>query len=195
VKGAGADLPLAEPDAAGETAAPPPHAAALFRTVFETELDYVWNALRQLGVPDRDLEDVAHDVFVTVLRRIDDYDRARPVRPWLFGIAYRTAADYRKRAYVRRERIGDVPDRDDGAAPADERLAAAEAQRTVALALEALPFERRAVFVMHDVDGHPMPEVAATLAVPLNTAYTRLRAAREEFHAAVRRVQFRRGER
>ena len=42
---------------------------------------------------------------------------------------------------------------------------------------------------MHDIDGHVMPDIAAALGVPLNTAYSRLRLARADFAAAVQRVQ------
>jgi len=56
-------------------------------------------------------------------------------------------------------------------------------------ALEELDLDRRAVFVMHDIDGHVMPDIAAALGVPLNTAYSRLRLARADFAAAVERVR------
>jgi RNA polymerase sigma-70 factor (ECF subfamily) len=47
---------------------------------------------------------------------------------------------------------------------------------------------------LHEIDGCAMPEIALALALPLNTAYSRLRLAREQFHAAVRRERLRRGE-
>lgn len=69
-----------------------------FRGIFETQLTFLWNTLARFGVADRDLEDVAHEVFVVVSRRLSDYDPSRPLRPWLFAIAYRCASDYRNRA-------------------------------------------------------------------------------------------------
>jgi RNA polymerase sigma-70 factor (ECF subfamily) len=53
--------------------------------------------------------------------------------------------------------------------------------------------DRRAVFVLHDIHEVPVPEVAETLGVPLNTAYSRLRIAREEFATAVKRLRKARG--
>jgi DNA-directed RNA polymerase specialized sigma24 family protein len=41
-----------------------------------------------------------------------------------------------------------------------------------------LDLDRRAVFVMHALDEIPVPEIASTLAIPLNTAYSRMRLAR-----------------
>src|SRR5262249_19111441 len=71
--------------------------AARFRAIYEREAPYVWRTLRRLGVRARDLEDVTHDAFMAAYRRFDDYDAARAIRPWLFGFAFRLAADYRKR--------------------------------------------------------------------------------------------------
>ena len=165
--------------------------APAFRALFDGECAYVWHTLRRLGVHERDLEDVTHDVFVTVHRKLDDYEPARPLRPWLFGIAYRVASDYRRLARHRREVVSAMGD---GFEPADERPAADERYATeqsralVMEALGALEIDRRAVFVMHELDGHAMPEIARVLSIPLNTAYSRLRLAREQFAVVVRRL-------
>ena len=63
----------------------------MFVDVYGAELPFVWRTLWRLGVPDRDLEDVAHDVFVVVHRKLVDYDPTRPLKPWLFGICFRVA--------------------------------------------------------------------------------------------------------
>jgi RNA polymerase sigma-70 factor (ECF subfamily) len=163
--------------------------APTFRGLFQAEFGYVWNTLRHLGVQPRDLEDLTHDVFLAVHCRLGGYDPTRPVRPWLFGIAFRVASHYRQLARHRREVLGDAIDAPDAAAAVDEQLATHQARRLVLAGLDALDLERRAVLVMHDLDGHAMPEVAATLAIPLNTAYSRLRLAREQFAVAVRRLR------
>ena len=166
-----------------------PLATVEFPAVYAAELGYVWSTLRRLGVQERDLEDLCHDVFVVVFRNLAVYDARRPIRPWLFGIAFRVASDYRRSARHRREVTGTTREPVCPAPRADEVMLRRERQRLVASALEALELDRRAVFVMHDIDGHVMPEIAAALGVPLNTAYSRLRLARADFAAAVRRVQ------
>ena len=165
-----------------------------FRGVYDAELTYVWHTLRRLGVHERDLEDLCHDVFVVVFRHLADYDPRRPIRPWLFGIAFRVASDYRRSARVRREVTGATREVASAAPPADEEVARQQGLALVAQALATLDLDRRAVLVMHDIDGHVMPEIAAALGVPLNTAYSRLRLARADFAVAVRRAQ-RKGER
>lgn len=173
----------------GDKAVAAARAPVEFRDVYDAEVGYVWRTLRRLGVHARDLEDLCHDVFVVVFRHLNDYDPRRPIRPWLFGIAYRVASDYRRSARLRHEVTGASAEPASTAPPADEALAHEEARALVLRALDALTLERRAVLVMHDIDGQVMPEIAAALGVPLNTAYSRLRLARADFVAAVRRAQ------
>jgi RNA polymerase sigma-70 factor, ECF subfamily len=158
-------------------------------SIYEAEVAYVWESLRRLGVRDADLEDVAHDLFLAVRRRLPDYDPGRPLRPWLFGFAYRLASDYRRSARVRLEVVALPVDAADGRADAEEQLAAREARDLILGALAGVPLEQRAVFVMHDLDGCSIPEIADALGAPENTLYSRLRAARTQFTAAVRRVR------
>jgi RNA polymerase sigma-70 factor (ECF subfamily) len=137
---------------------------------------------------DRDIEDLAHDVFLAVYRRWGEYDPARSVRPWLFGFAYRIASDHRRLSRHRREKAGVDIEPVDGAPLADEQLVAEQTRNAVLAALETMEFDRRAILVMHDIDGHPVPEIARSLSIPLNTAYSRLRLARKDFELAVHRA-------
>src|SRR5262245_55716076 len=69
-----------------------------FRRVFELEAAYVARTLRRLGVDQADVEDMAHEVFLAVHRQLCDYDASRPLRPWLFGFAFRIASHYRRKS-------------------------------------------------------------------------------------------------
>ena len=173
----------------GASGLPAPDLTALYRA----EFPYVWHSLRRLGIPSRDLEDLAHDVFVVVQQRLGDFDASRPVKPWLFGIAFRVASRFLRRAGHRREVLDDPPDAPGAERPADQALEDEEARRLVLRALGMLDVDKRAVLVMHDLDGHPMPEIASALSIPLNTAYSRLRLAREDFTRAVLEVRSKRG--
>jgi RNA polymerase sigma-70 factor, ECF subfamily len=166
-----------------------------FSDIFARDLGYVWTSLRRLGVPNRDLEDLSHDVFFRVYQRLADYDPERPFRPWLFGFCFRVASDYRRRFSNQREVLGAELEPIDPSPDALDRLVQAEATSLAQLVLQSLELERRAVFVMHEIDGCPIPEVANTLGIPLNTAYSRLRLAREQFAEGLRRERARRGER
>jgi len=164
-----------------------------FTNVFAEHFDYVWFTLRRFGVPARDLDDVAHDVFMLVYQHLDKYDPGRPLRPWLFGFAYRAASDYRRLARHRVEILDEPLEGVDAAPSAIDRAASRQALDLVWTALEQLDLDRRAVFVLHDVEGYSVPEVADALNVPLNTAYSRLRIAREQFTKTMQRLHAQRG--
>jgi RNA polymerase sigma-70 factor, ECF subfamily len=170
--------------------------SSYFQEVFWAHYPYVFNSLRRLGVHPNDIEDLAQEVFVTAYRRVDDFDRARPARPWLFGIAYRVVAQHRRD--TRQDRAvsaQDVSEAVDGSEGADDLLDRRDDQRMVLEALGSVELDRRAVLLMHDLDGICMPDIAGTIGIPVNTAYSRLRLAREEFASAVKRVRAKRGER
>src|SRR3954470_17891811 len=101
-----------------------------FRRIYESEVAYVWSSLRRLGAPERDLEDLAHDLFVVVHRKLPEYDRTRPIRPWLFGIPLRIGA--RARRAPSRPEPGETSHEPVDPAPhADEQLADGERRRLV----------------------------------------------------------------
>jgi len=168
-----------------------PSARPPFSAVYRQQARYVLRTLRRLGVRGAEIDDLAQEVFMVVLRRLADYDPTRPIEPWLFGIAFRLVS-VRQRHRSRRivEVAADPTDRADDDAPGPEAsLADRQARELVLRALEALDLDQRAVFVMHDIDGQPIPAVAETLDLPLNTTYSRLRAARARFAARVRMLQ------
>jgi RNA polymerase sigma-70 factor (ECF subfamily) len=167
--------------------------APSLRDLFVVHAPYVWNTLRRLGIPASDLEDLTHDVFLQIHRHFARYDWTRPVRPWLFGFAYRIASQHRRRTFRRREAFFEPELAVHGGALPDELAAAGEERRLVVAALQAIDLKRRAVFVLHELDGVEMSEIARALEIPANTAYSRLRAARAEFAAAIKRLQSRRG--
>jgi RNA polymerase sigma-70 factor (ECF subfamily) len=171
--------------AAGSASAPAPLDV---RAIFEAEYGYVLQSLRRLGVAEADLDDLVQETLLAVHRRQDTYDRARPLRPWLFGVAFRVASEFRRLARNRREVVKDVDRADDGLDP-EGQAARAEERGLVLRALEGMDLDRRAVFVMCDIDEASAPEVAAALGIPLNTVYSRLRVARQEFTAAARRLR------
>lgn len=154
--------------------------------VYAAHFAYVWRTLLRLGVVDRDAEDLAQEVFVIVHRRLHTFDPARPVRPWLFGIAYNVWRDHHKRASSRHEQLAALPLEPDASDPG---FRAIEAAQLVRMALQHLPEERRVVFIQHELDRVPIREVAQILQIPVNTAYSRLRVGRGEFRDAVQRLR------
>jgi RNA polymerase sigma-70 factor (ECF subfamily) len=153
--------------------------------LFDQHFGYVWGSLRRLGVHEADLEDLAHEVFLRVHKNLGKFDQTRPLRPWLFGFCYRVAADHLRLARHRLELIGVYADAVDSAHSPEEEMAHNQEKALVRRALAAMPLERRAVLVLHDVDGVRMADIAEALGIPLNTAYSRARLAREELARSV----------
>jgi RNA polymerase sigma-70 factor, ECF subfamily len=163
------------------------------RAIYEAQLDYVWHSLRRLGVPDKDLADVAHDVFVAVARALPSYDPGRPLKPWLFGVVFRVASDHLRLYRNVREVLDDTIEALDIQPTPEEALMDEEARRVVEECLSRLDIRLRAVLVMHDFSGHDVNEIAEALAIPVKTVYSRLRTARLRFSATAARLAAQRG--
>jgi len=160
-----------------------------FTRVYQRELRYVWKVLARLGAPAAFREDLVHDVFTTAYRQWPTYDARRAVRPWLFGIAFRLFLDFVRKKQNHREEPVAEPEAVDARKSAEEMVAEAEGLRIAETVLQSLELDRRAVFLLHEIDEVPIPEVAETLGIPPNTAYSRLRLARRDFDAKVAEIQ------
>jgi RNA polymerase sigma-70 factor (ECF subfamily) len=166
----------------------PPHSPPALdsETVVRENYEYVWRSLARLGVPYRDIEDLTQEVFLTVHHRLSSFDASRPLRPWLFGIAYNVMRADRRLARNKYERA----DAELDSSPAtDTRQQALDAMHVVHTALRELDPERRAVFIMYELDGLDAAAIADELEIPRNTVYSRLRVAREEFTRAVEKLE------
>jgi RNA polymerase sigma-70 factor, ECF subfamily len=150
---------------------------------FEVHFDYLMRTLRRLGVHRDDVEDLAHEVFIVLYQTWDRYDPSRPLRAYLFGIAFRVTANYVRKQ--KREIPHSVMEVGDLGPRPDQLLEASQARGLVLRALKRVPLQRRAVLIMHDIDKVPMTEIAANLSIYRFTGYSRLRKARKEFAAAV----------
>ena len=152
---------------------------------FEREFDYVLRTLQRMGASPADAQDLTQEVFLVMWRRREDWNPHGPLRPWLAAIAFRVALAHRRRSL--REVPAGLLDPEDGTRAVDDQLSSAWARRTVLETLSALPPKQRAVLVMHELDGVSMKQIASALGLPLFTAYSRLRVARQRFAKEVRR--------
>jgi RNA polymerase sigma-70 factor (ECF subfamily) len=168
-----------------------PAAAPTFEALFDQHARYVWTTLRRLGARPTELEDLTHDVFLQVFRHLADFDFERPVKPWLFGFALRVASQDKRLVRRRPEVAHDLGDVRDAVPSALDELLTEERRALARAALNELELNRRAVFILHEIDGCTIPSIAEGLAIPLATAYSRLRLARADFEKAARRLRAR----
>jgi RNA polymerase sigma-70 factor (ECF subfamily) len=157
--------------------------------VYELHADFVWRTLQHLGVRDADLEDLGQEVFVIVHRRLSSFDGRSKLTTWLFGICLHLAQRHRRRAYFRFEFLqAEPPERIDPETP-EARYAGEEARLRLERLLDKLSPERRATFVLFEVEGVSCEEIAELTAVPVGTVYSRLHSARKLVTAAAARLR------
>jgi RNA polymerase sigma-70 factor, ECF subfamily len=116
---------------------------------------------------------------------MESFEGRSTIRTWVYGICLRTASDYRRRAHVRREQpVDEVPTQ--SAEPEQERNAerARQRQRLLEL-LDQLDDDKREVFVLYEIEELEMKDIATAMGTPLQTAYSRLRAARQQLALAL----------
>jgi RNA polymerase sigma-70 factor (ECF subfamily) len=156
--------------------------------IYRDHFAFVWRSAKRLGVYDAALDDVVQEVFVIVHRRLAEFEGRSSLRTWLFGITLRVARDHR-RSTARKNPEGTVdPDTLRATSPTpSESMEKTEAVRLLYAILDEMDDERREVFVMAELEQMPMPEIADALAINVNTAHARLRAARLSFEAALER--------
>jgi RNA polymerase sigma-70 factor (ECF subfamily) len=161
------------------------------RAIYEAHFAAIWQHLRRLGVSPADREDLAQEVFLIVHRKLESFDRSRPMRPWLIGIASRVVLHHYRSA---RRRPGDRASADEldvervelapGESPVDR-----EARRLLGALLETLEPERRTELILHELEGFSVPEIAELTETPINTLYARLRRTRAELAALAQQWQ------
>lgn len=168
---------------------PDPHDRA-FTALYRAQVDFVWRVARALGVPDAIVDDVVHDVFFVVRRRLEALEPGRGVRPWLAGITRNVAMQaHRKRAREAR-RIAALAEPAPPPLP-EENLGMGEAAALMQAFVDGLAEDKRMVFVLCEVEGMSVADTARVLECNNNTAHARLRAARIEFDRFVARLRAR----
>ena len=155
---------------------------ARLRRAFVRHYAGIWRFLRRLGVARDRVDDAAQHTFLVMLEAIP---RIVPgcERAFLYSTAIRVAHGVRRR-----------PEREiaamelDGASPLpspDELADQKRAREMLDRLLQRIDLDTRAVFVLFEIEGFTVPEIADLLKVPLGTAASRLRRSREQFRALV----------
>jgi RNA polymerase sigma-70 factor (ECF subfamily) len=163
----------------------------VFEEVYGAHFPFVFRSARRLGVEERAVDDVVQETFVIVHRRLAEFEARASVKTWIYAILRRVVRDHRRT--LRRKspegRPGAAVDPESLAvsrSPQDE-VADAEAVRVLYALLDTLDAEKRELIVLADLEQMTVPEIALALQQNVNTVYTRLRAARQQFEKAVAR--------
>lgn len=160
-----------------------------FEDFYREHFAFAWRTVRRLGVDAAFVEDVAQEVFVVVHRRLGEFEGRSSAKTWLYGIVRRVVADHRRT--LRRKPLGTGAEGeayDPATSPEDGPDASAERAERVRLLhrlLSGLDEAKREVFVLSELEGLTLAEIAEALDANPNTVASRLRAARREFEVAL----------
>lgn len=146
-----------------------PSAVEPFIKAFNAELDYLFASLRRLGARAEEVEDLAHQVFLGLLRTRPNLDGRRSFQLHLFGLAVRVIVRHRRRS--------------------PRNLAESTESLPLRLAvLDRVPLKHRAVLVLHELDQVSLEEIAGSLSMTRFGVAVRLRKARREMEAGIREL-------
>jgi RNA polymerase sigma-70 factor, ECF subfamily len=160
---------------------------ARLERMFNEHHDFIWRLLRRLGLSPGGADDAAQHVFLVAAERLADIKMGSE-RSFLFGTALRVARSHNRtdRRWVLEE---DMDFRGSEGGRGEELLDQRRAIDLMGHILEGMPLNLRTVFVLSEIEGMTMPEVAALVDVPVGTATSRLRRAREVFRAAAAELE------
>ncbi len=174
-------------NAKAESMVPSPQTqGARLRQMMDQHFDFVWRQLRRLGVREDRADDAAQQVFIVVSRKLDSI---LPVdeRSFVFGTLLRVASDFRRAAAREQRATLESAGALDPQPGADELLDRQRRRAILDQILDALPPDLRVVFVLFELEEMKMTNIADLLGLAPGTVASRLRRAREEFEAAIKR--------
>jgi RNA polymerase sigma-70 factor, ECF subfamily len=144
----------------------------------------VWRMLRRLGTPLTEADDATQQVFWTFSQRSALVEPGREVA-FLISVAIKVAANTRRKVDRRREVHG-VEEELAGQESPETLLQQKQLRELLDRGLDTLLPEQRAVFVLFELEGFSLPEIATLFEIPLGTATSRLRRARDHLEKWLR---------
>ena len=160
-----------------------------FQTVYREYFNFVWSSVRRLGVGTESLDDLVQEVFIVIHGKLDTLERPEALRSWIYSVVRRTVSTHRRAKRTRAATAvagGEAEAIARDPSPLEQTETNAELQLLGRL-LGELDGPKREVFALVELEELTVPEVADMLGIPLNTAYSRLRAARQAFETALAR--------
>lgn len=187
-----ASLPGSQPPVPSH--APVPTEIPSFKEVYRDYFDFVWSSARRLGIQPSGMDDLIQEVFIVIHAKLHTLEKQQSLRSWVYSVVRRTASNHRRAGRAHADASSGPPG--DGEALSREPTPLEQTERNAGLQLlmtllDQLDEPKREIFSLVDVEDLSVPEAAEILGIPLNTAYSRLRVARQSFEAALARHEAR----
>jgi RNA polymerase sigma-70 factor (ECF subfamily) len=167
-------------------------------TVFRDYAPRIYHIARRMLGNDADAEDVAQDVLLQVIRKLDTFRGESALGTWLHRVTVNAALAHRQKRATRQKREGGeavVDELTDAGLPSgpvkrwntspDEPVLAAEQAALIEDAITRLPAPFRDVYVLADVEGMPNAEIADLLGLSVPAVKSRLHRARMRMRDAL----------
>ena len=155
-----------------------------FRDYFEM----LWRLALRLGVPSALVDDVVQEAFITAERRASDIADGG-ARSFLIQTTIKLSANCRRRQSHQQQLLAPLALQAEPSPTAEDLLASKQLRQALDCLLEQLPVEQRQVFVLYELEGHSVPEIAELLELPLGTVASRLGRGRDKFAKALERFR------
>lgn len=172
-----------------------PFVVPTFEQIYTETFRAVWRMVRRMGVVDTSVDDVVQEVFVVVYRKLPQFNGGSSVTTWVLAITTGIVRNYRRAwrrkgaGYALATVVGDPDLISDASLDPQEQLSRSEAGKLVQQLLDAMDDEKASLFILVEIEGLTVAEVARALGQNVQTVYSRLSAARKEFERGVRRLQ------
>jgi RNA polymerase sigma-70 factor (ECF subfamily) len=165
-----------------------------FGDIYDAHAPFVVRNVRRLVGLGGPIDDLVQEVFLRVLQGLGDFEGRAAVRTWLYTILRNVVYEH-FRANGKKGKTRDSVDLEElPDQQAKGPQAAAERTQSYEILYELLAKldeTRREVLVLADIEQMSAPEIAEALGIKVTTVHARLRTAREEFEALVRRYDAR----
>jgi RNA polymerase sigma-70 factor (ECF subfamily) len=163
---------------------------AAFRSLYLAHRSEVHRIVYRLLGPNADVEDVLQEVFIQVHRSIGNFRGQSKFSTWLHRVAVNVALQHlrRKRSTVVSrcdDRVEERADEDGSHTSPTESMETQERLKAVYRALDQISPKKRAVLVMHDMQGMSAQKISEVVGSPVFTVRTRLFYARKEFYRRI----------
>jgi RNA polymerase sigma-70 factor (ECF subfamily) len=160
-----------------------------FRELYRTHRGHVARLVQRILGPDAEVEDVIQEAFIQVYRSLPSFQGSSLLSTWIHRVAVNVALQHIRRR--KRQRAGPVVMTSEPPEPVsndpapEEEVLWRDRMRKLYTALDTLSAKKRAVFVLHEIEGMSAEEVAKVMHAPLITVRTRLFYARKALYAAL----------
>lgn len=142
----------------------------------------VYGYLTKCGIDQSNRDDLFQEIFLKVHHAADTYQPNKPLSPWIFTIVVNTVRNHFRSEHNRKKVVSIQPEPGElvsNVSP-ERNIANEQLLHWLEKEIHKLPLPQKEVILLTTIKGMRLHEVAQTLGIPINTAKTCLRRARQK---------------